>query len=147
MGNAFSQSFFIPKPPITEKNVSDQTSRVHLITGGYTGCGKELARILYNANAEVWIAGRSKEKADAALAHIKSTSPSSKGSLHFLQLDLANLTTIRPAVDLFLTETKGRIHVLTNNAGVMLVQRFIANPLHHFCEIRKNTTDITSIHA
>lgn len=118
--NALSQSFYIPAPILTEKNVPDQTSRIHLITGGYTGCGKELARILYHANAEVWIAGRSREKADAAITDIKSSpTGTSKGSLHFLQLDLANLTTIRPAVDLFLMETKGRLHVLTNNAGVM----------------------------
>lgn len=119
MGNLLSQSFFIPSPALTENNVPDQSGRVHLITGGYSGCGKELARILYAANADVWIAGRSEERAEAAIQEIRET-PNSKGSIQFLYLDLANLMTIRPAVDRFLKDTGVRLHVLTNNAGVML---------------------------
>jgi short-subunit dehydrogenase involved in D-alanine esterification of teichoic acids len=41
---------------------------VHIVTGGYAGCGYELSKIFYQKNATVYIAGRSKDKADKAIA-------------------------------------------------------------------------------
>ena len=93
MGYALSRqslnsTFLVPTPKLTEKNVADQTGqssncasqplvsnqsagRVHLVTGGYGGCGFELAKILYQHNATVYVAGRSKEKGDKAKYTIK----------------------------------------------------------------------------
>ncbi|KAI1474574.1 NAD(P)-binding protein [Daldinia eschscholtzii] len=118
MGNLFSQFYFIPTPPLTEKNCPDQTGRVFLVTGGYAGLGFELCKILYAHNATVWIAGRSASKADKAILNIKNASPSSNGHINFLNLDLSDLKTIKPAVDSF-TAQEQRLDVLVNNAGVM----------------------------
>lgn len=113
MGNGYSiirdgmaQSFRIPAPPLTEKNLPDQTGKVFMITGGYTGVGAELSSILYQHNATIWIAGRSQSKADTCINNLKSKHPNSKGQLHFLSVDLADLTTIKPAVDQFLSKSK-----------------------------------------
>lgn len=92
--------------------------QVHLITGGYSGCGLELAKILFAHNAHVRIAGRSEEKAEAALAALKSHAPDSQGSTGFVKVDFADLRTVKPAVQQF-TQTNDKLHVLTQNAGVM----------------------------
>lgn len=88
------------------------------MTGSNAGVGKELARILYAKHAKVYIAARSAEKAASAISSIKASSPSSKGSLIFLKLDLADLTTIKASADEFLSK-ESKLHVLFNNAGVM----------------------------
>lgn len=113
----WNQSFFIPNPPLTEKNLPDQTGRVFIITGGYAGCGKELAKIVYQRNGTVYLAGRSQGKADAAIKELKAAHPDSKGRLEPLIVDLADFTTIKPAVEDFMRKEQ-RLDVLTNNAGV-----------------------------
>lgn len=113
----WDQSFFIPKPALTENNLPDQSGRVFIVTGGYVGVGRELARILYGRNGAVYLAGRNKDKADAAISDIKSSHPNSEGRLEFLQLDLQDLPTIKPAVEEFLKKER-RLDVLTNNAGI-----------------------------
>ncbi|KAF5873161.1 putative short-chain dehydrogenase protein [Botrytis fragariae] len=122
MGNIFSQFYFIPTAALTEKTCPDQTDRVFLITGGYTGIGFQLCNILYSRNAIIWIAGRSESKAQKAISDIKGASPMSKGSIEFLQLDLSDLSTIKPAVNHF-TARQQRLDVLVNNAGVMYSPR------------------------
>ncbi|KAK8232590.1 hypothetical protein HDK77DRAFT_40920 [Phyllosticta capitalensis] len=117
--NMWAQSFFIPAPTYTEDHVADQTGRVHIVTGGYTGVGLELVKMLYGRNATVYIAGRSKQKAAVAVAACEDAHPTSDGRLEFLHLDLADLSTISKTVEEFL-KRETRLHVLTNNAGVMM---------------------------
>ncbi|KAJ4304727.1 hypothetical protein N0V90_000254 [Kalmusia sp. IMI 367209] len=119
MGNTWTQ-FFPPKPQFTEQNLPDLSGKVYIVTGSNTGIGKELARMLYSANAKVYIAARSADKARAAISFIQASSPSSTGTLAFLKLDLADLTTIKGTVEEFLGK-EGKLHVLFNNAGVMSV--------------------------
>lgn len=114
-----NQSVFIPTPTLTEKNLPSQAGKVCLVTGGYAGVGEQLSQILYAAGATVYIAGRSQEKADTALQRIRKAVPDSKGGLHFLKLDLADLGSIKPAVEHFLAREK-RLDNLTQNAGVMV---------------------------
>ncbi|TLS30649.1 hypothetical protein PpBr36_02758 [Pyricularia pennisetigena] len=108
-----------PKPKFTEANVPDLTGKVYIVTGSNTGIGMQLARILHSKNAKVYIAARDQAKAEAAAESIKASNPSSAGSLAFLRLDLADLTTIKASVDEFLSKEK-QLHVLFNNAGVMM---------------------------
>jgi retinol dehydrogenase 12 len=118
--NGLGQQFFVPPAPLTEKNLPDQTNRVFMITGGYAGVGQEVASILYGANGTVWIVGRSESKAAAAEERIKAEHPGSSGKLHFLKVDLSDLTTIKPAVEDFKRRNEsGKLHWLNNNAGVM----------------------------
>lgn len=116
--DALRQCFWIPTPTLTEKNLPDQTGRVFIVTGGYAGVGKELSKILYQRNGTVYVAGRSKGKADCAIEEIKRAVPSSDGRLDFLHVDLADLLTIKGSVEEFMRREQ-RLDVLTNNAGVM----------------------------
>lgn len=123
MGNfltypTYTQSFFVPTATLTEKNLPSQTGKVHIVTGGYAGIGEELVKILYNAGAKVYIAGRSESKANASISRIKSAHPNAPGELAFLQLDLSDLTTIKKSAEEFLAK-ESRLDVLVNNAGVM----------------------------
>lgn len=93
------------------------TIQVVVVTGANTGVGKQTARILYGKNANVYLMARSEDKTVAAISDIKTANPSSKGSLHFVPLDLADMTTIRSSVDAFLAR-ESRLDLLFNNAGV-----------------------------
>ncbi|KAK6542023.1 hypothetical protein TWF694_007794 [Orbilia ellipsospora] len=113
----FSEGF-PPKPQFEEKDVPDLSGKVYMITGGAGGIGLELAKILYSKNAKVYIAGRSVTNGTTAVNLIKNEYPKSDGGLEFLQLDLSDLTTIKPAVEKFL-ESEKRLDALVHNAGVM----------------------------
>ena len=106
-----------PKPAFTEKNLSDLTGKVYIVTGSNTGVGKEVASILYSKNARVYMAARTEGKANRTIADLKKTFPQSKGSLSVLHLDLADLATVKKAVEKF-TARESKLDVLFNNAGV-----------------------------
>jgi NAD(P)-dependent dehydrogenase (short-subunit alcohol dehydrogenase family) len=89
------------------------------VTGASGGIGKQLATILYQHNAKVYIAARSQAKAQDAAAEIRHVNPHSTGELVYLHLDLGDLASIRSSVDEFLRK-ESRLHVLWNNAGVMV---------------------------
>ncbi|KAF2187563.1 NAD(P)-binding protein [Zopfia rhizophila CBS 207.26] len=112
------QSFFIANPSLTEQNLPDQTGKVHIVTGGYSGCGQQLVKILYQKNAAVYVAGRSEDKALASIESIKREFTESNGRLEFLRLDLANHNSIRASAQEFMLKEQ-RLDVLTNNAGIM----------------------------
>ncbi|TEA12742.1 putative oxidoreductase [Colletotrichum sidae] len=114
----FTQAF-PPKPQFTENDISDLTGRVCIVTGANTGVGKEVAQILYSKNATVYATSRSEEKGRAAIASIQKAFPDSKGRLELLTLDLADLTTVKPAAEAFLAN-ENQLHLLINNAGVMM---------------------------
>lgn len=59
----FKNQTYPPKPaPFTEADVkpSSQDGRVFIVTGGSSGIGFELCRILYNSGATIYLAARSK---------------------------------------------------------------------------------------
>lgn len=109
--------------------------------------GKELVSVLYARNATVYCACRSEEKARKVIDEIvNSTCPSTnttqvptrtattagelgadmrnsgggnkKGAMHFLPLDLSDLSSVKFCAEKFLSREK-KLHVLFNNAGVM----------------------------
>lgn len=90
-----------------------------IITGSSGGLGKQLASILYQHNAKVYVAARSAARAEQAIAEIKQQHPLSSGQLIYLHLDLADLTTIRKSAEEFLSK-ESRLDILWNNAGVMV---------------------------
>ena len=77
-----------------------------------------MTKILYSKNGTVYVAGRSSDKGTKAISDIKKILPNSTGRLEFLQIDLADLTTIKPAAKRFMAE-ESSLHVLVHNAGVM----------------------------
>ncbi len=50
---------------------------------------------------------------------IQEQFPDSDGHIEFLKIDLADLSSIKPAVESFLSKSN-TLHCLTNNAGVMM---------------------------
>lgn len=95
----------------------DHSIQVFIVPGGYAGVGLEVCQILYAHNAIVYVAGRSQSKASTAIARIKHASPKSLSRLEFMNVDLSDLSTIKPSVEPFLAEEQ-RLDVLVNNAGV-----------------------------
>ena len=81
--------------------------------------GYHVASILYSANATVYVAARTESKATSAIESIKAAHPASKGTLHFLKLDLSDLSTIKASAEEVLQKAD-RLDVLINNAGVMV---------------------------
>jgi NAD(P)-dependent dehydrogenase (short-subunit alcohol dehydrogenase family) len=117
MGSALTQ-LFPPRPSFIEANLPSLTGKVYIITGGNSGIGYALSKILYAAGGTVYIASRSASKIEKAIETIKtSTTSPTTGVLKPLILDLADLSTIAPAVSEFLKAEK-RLDVLFNNAGV-----------------------------
>ncbi|CEO60955.1 hypothetical protein PMG11_05394 [Penicillium brasilianum] len=136
MGTTWSQ-FFPPKPTLTETNLPSQKGKVFIVTGGYSGVGFELCKILYQAGGKVYLAGRSEEKALQAIADIKNASPNSEGEIVFLALKLDNLTTIKPAVEKFIS-AESRLDVLFNNAGVSNPPRGSVSSQGHELQLATN---------
>jgi NAD(P)-dependent dehydrogenase (short-subunit alcohol dehydrogenase family) len=102
----------------------DLRGRHAVVTGANTGIGYETARVLALRGAEVTLACRDAEKAEAArerIAHEGNGRIDAAG-LHVLRLDLAQLESVRNAADELLASGRS-IDWLVNNAGVMLPDR------------------------
>ncbi|KAF2256035.1 NAD(P)-binding protein [Trematosphaeria pertusa] len=114
--------FFPPKnPPITENNVPSLSGKVFIVTGGSSGIGYELSKILYGAGGKVYILSRTKSNVEAAIAKIKSevhpTEGKELGGLEFIHMDLEDLASVQSAAKEFVAK-EARLDVLFNNAGV-----------------------------
>jgi NAD(P)-dependent dehydrogenase (short-subunit alcohol dehydrogenase family) len=87
------------------------------VTGGSSGVGFELSRILYRAGGTIYCMSHYEGRGLVAIEAVKSTvQTSTPGGFHFIPLDLANLTTIYPAISAFLA-AETRLDILFNNAG------------------------------
>ncbi|XP_056449857.1 dehydrogenase/reductase SDR family member on chromosome X [Gadus chalcogrammus] len=107
----FNRSFTLPVLP-------RQNGRVAIVTGGARGMGFEIARHLAGLGMHVLIAGNMESEGLAAVATIHQEVK--EGKAEFLYLDMASQKSVR----LFAQRFKDRglpLHVLVNNAGVMLV--------------------------
>ncbi|KAG8955905.1 hypothetical protein FRC04_006352 [Tulasnella sp. 424] len=108
---------FPPKPKFNpERDIPDLSGKVIIVTGGNTGIGKQTILVLLSKNAKVYMAARSKAKAEAAIAELKSIT--GKEAI-FLQLDLASLDSVTKAANEFMRE-ESALHILFNNGGVMM---------------------------
>jgi len=104
-----------PTPTFSTNHIPDLTGRVIIVTGGNTGVGKETIKALLEHNAKVYMAARSREKAEAAIQDLKNQTGR---EAIFLQLDLGNLASVKKSAEEFLSK-ENELHVLFNNAGVM----------------------------
>ncbi|XP_061190236.1 retinol dehydrogenase 13-like [Saccostrea echinata] len=93
------------------------TGRVIIVTGANSGIGFEAARTLCEAGNDVILACRNEENGKAAVEKILQENP--KALATFLQLDLADLASIRKFVEDFHAVRKN-LNVLVNDAGVFL---------------------------
>jgi len=95
--------------------MSELTGRTFLVTGSNTGIGRATATELARRGGRVWIAARSPAKGQAATAEIKASTGSNQ--VFYLELDLADLDSVRAAAAAFLARDEP-LHVLINNGGV-----------------------------
>jgi NAD(P)-dependent dehydrogenase (short-subunit alcohol dehydrogenase family) len=107
-----------------------------IVTGGNSGTGYATCLTLYNSGATVYMASRSPSKAKEAILNIRngkslgsggilvdpteseSNSRNKKGTITFLELDLADLDSVERFVDEF-KRKEDRLDLLFANAGVM----------------------------
>lgn len=113
--------------------------RICLVTGANSGIGLETARGLAAKGATVVMTARSRSKGEQAVADIQQTTGNPRVEL--LDLDLADLASVRAAAADIIARFD-QLHVLVNNAGLMLSDRrlttdgfemtFGVNHLGHF---------------
>jgi NAD(P)-dependent dehydrogenase (short-subunit alcohol dehydrogenase family) len=116
MGELY-KGLFPPTPTFTDQDLPSLESRIFVVTGGNSGIGLEIVKMLYAKSGTVYIAGRSPTKISTAIDEIKSLHPNSKGQLKTLQLNLGDLRTVKPCAEAFLSQ-ESRLDVLFNNAGI-----------------------------
>ncbi|KAJ4470854.1 hypothetical protein J3R30DRAFT_3531247 [Lentinula aciculospora] len=115
IGSYLAQSF-PPSSKFKVEDIPDLTGWIIVVTGGNTGIGYEIIKVVLSKNAKVYMATRSRAKAIAAIAKLK-TETGGKEAI-FLELDLSDLTSVRHAANEF-KQKEDRLHVLFNNGGVM----------------------------
>ena len=85
-----------------------------LVTGGSSGIGKESCKELLKHGGKVYLAARSKVKAQAAIDEIIQDVEAGQ-RLVFHQLDLGDLQAVKKSAEAFLAK-ESRLDVLFNNA-------------------------------
>jgi NAD(P)-dependent dehydrogenase (short-subunit alcohol dehydrogenase family) len=123
----------------TTKDIPDLGGRDAIVTGANSGLGFETARWLAAKGAHVVMACRSLERGEEAAAEIKRGF--SDASLDVMELDLANLSSVRGFAETYANQQRP-LHILCNNAGVMAIPKrntadgfemqFGTNHLGHF---------------
>jgi NAD(P)-dependent dehydrogenase (short-subunit alcohol dehydrogenase family) len=117
-----------------------------LVTGASAGLGVETARSLAAHGAHVVGAARDLAKAASATAQVKKDAAANSGSFELIELDLANLKSVRAAADSLLNKGKF-FDVIIANAGVMATPfghtadgfetQFGTNHLGHFVFVNR----------
>ncbi|MET0985936.1 MAG: oxidoreductase [Steroidobacteraceae bacterium] len=112
----------------------DLTGKIAIVTGGYSGLGRETARTFLSAGARVIVPARDVGRAAAALEGI--------GGVEIEAMDLLDPASIAAFAARFLAAGQP-LHILVNNAGIMAVPKrtldargyelhFATNHLGHF---------------
>ncbi|XP_077744916.1 polyprenol dehydrogenase [Canis aureus] len=122
-----------------EPVLAPQPERVAIVTGGTDGIGYSTAKHLARLGMHVILAGNNDSSAPDIVRKIQEETLNDK--VEFLYCDLASLRSIRQFVQKF-KKKKIPLHVLVNNAGVMMVperttedgfeEHFGLNYLGHF---------------
>lgn len=117
-----------------------------LLTGVSAGLGVETARSLAAHGAQVVGAARDLTKAEAATAQVRKDAAAAGGSFKLIELDLANLKSVRTCADQLLAKGEP-LDVIIANAGVMATPfghtadgfetQFGTNHLGHFVFVNR----------
>jgi retinol dehydrogenase-12 len=100
---------------MTDGPASDLSGKTFLVTGGNAGIGYATVTALAGRGARVYLTSRSTSKGEAAVAAI--TSATGNDQVSYLQLDLANLASVRACAEEFLALNEP-LNVLIDNAGL-----------------------------
>ncbi|KAG8985837.1 hypothetical protein FRB90_004416 [Tulasnella sp. 427] len=93
----------------------DLTGRVAIVTGGNSGIGKATIKQLLLKNAKVYMASRSRDRAEEAIRELKEQA--GKEPI-FLELDLSSLEKVTKAANEFKSK-EPQLHILFNSAGTL----------------------------
>lgn len=115
----------------------DLSGKRAIVTGATSGIGVETARALLAAGAEVTLAVRRPDAGEQVAADLRAQT--GNGAVRVARLDVADLD----SVNAFTASWRGALHVLVNNAGIMMPpqlergirgheQQFATNYLGHF---------------
>ena len=104
----------------TALDIPDQTGKIVIVTGANSGIGYETARALAKKGAAVVMACRNLEKGAVAVEKIRTVE--AKSEIAVMQLDLADLSSVRRFADEFKAQYD-RLDVLVNNGGIMAVPK------------------------
>ncbi len=117
-----------------------------LVTGVSAGLGIETARSLAAHGAQVVGAARDLKKAKAATADVQKAAADNGGSFELIELDLANLKSVRACADKLVAQGEP-FDVIIANAGVMATpfehtadgfeRQFGTNHLGHFVFVNR----------
>jgi NAD(P)-dependent dehydrogenase (short-subunit alcohol dehydrogenase family) len=117
-----------------------------LVTGVSAGLGVETARSLAAHGANVVGAARDLAKAETVIAQVRKDAAANGGSIELIELDLANLASVRNCADQLLRKGEP-LDVIIANAGVMATpftcttdhfeMQFGTNHLGHFVLVNK----------
>ncbi|KAG8998641.1 hypothetical protein FRB94_006732 [Tulasnella sp. JGI-2019a] len=107
------------RPPASHflpvRDIPDLSGKVMIVTGGNNGLGKETIQELLKKNAKVYMASRSRTRAEEAINDLEQKT--GKRAI-FLKLDLASLDSITKAAREFQRQ-ETVLDVLFNSGGVM----------------------------
>ena len=102
----------------TSVDIPDLMGKIVIVTGANSGIGYEAAREFTRKGAEVIVASRDPIKAERSILKIKEEIPGAK--LEFIELNLANLDSVRKFAEKFKSKYNS-LDILLNNAGIMLI--------------------------
>ncbi len=124
-----------------------------LVTGVSAGIGVETARALVAHGAHVVGAARDLTKAEAATAEVREAAKAGGGGFELIELDLADLKSVRASADKLLAKGE-EFDVVIANAGVMATPfghtadgfetQFGTNHLGHFVFVNRIASLIRS---
>ena len=107
----------------------DLSGKVAIVTGGYSGIGRETARVFRNAGARVVVPARDIDRAQTALSGI--------AGVEILPMDLVDPASVDAFADRFLA-TGQPLHILVNSAGIMAVPELTRNSRGHELQFATN---------
>lgn len=133
-------------------NYEALAGKVAIVTGANSGLGLQNARVLQKYGCHVIWAVRNVKKAQQALDEIVAKEGKMTGKVTILQVDISDLTTVKPFVTEFL-KLNLPLHILICNAGIMAPLKwypsvqgyesmFSTNNLGHFLMVELLTPKI-----
>jgi len=97
-----------------QTSIPDLSGKVIVVTGGNTGLGYQtVLQLAQHGPSRIFLTARSQSKYDKAMAEIRMTVPQASDFVHFIQMDLSSLASVKSAADQISSSTT-RLDILVN---------------------------------